>query len=335
MTRFIVHVGPHKTGTTYIQQTLAALHDTLLGRGIYVPSVWDAAPGLPSHMKLAWAIRNRDVALVQRQIHEMLGQRYQTVVISCEALSRLDPEQVVQLRQLLGIAPVEVVYYVRRSPERLPSLWQETVKHGHTMTFSEFLDRELRRNDTFASWDTAVLDGFSTVFGQNNVKVVAYSYLVDSNIDIAGHFLTAFLDLHDIDRPDVGRPNESMPPWDIELVRALNAIHARRGGETSAALRDWFLAHKDGLVSESVPDIMRANMGTIRLNERKPPLVLPSQHVLAQYGDSLIPPWNEDTLHGLRVIDVPFVRPDYLLEPAAAKVLLDIYQAYPGRVPST
>jgi hypothetical protein len=107
---------------------LAALHDTLLARGTYVPSIWDAAPGLPSHMKLAWAIRNRDFALVQRQVHEMLGQRYNTVVISCEALSRLDPEQVVRLRQLLGTAPVEVVYYVRRSPERLPSLWQETVK---------------------------------------------------------------------------------------------------------------------------------------------------------------------------------------------------------------
>ncbi len=275
VTRFIVHVGPHKTGTTYIQQMLAALHDTLLARGTYVPSIWDAAPGLPSHMKLAWAIRNRDFALVQRQVHEMLGQRYNTVVISCEALSRLDPEQVVRLRQLLGTAPVEVVYYVRRSPERLPSLWQETVKHGHTMTFSEFVAWELRRHDIFAAWDTAVLDGFSTVFGAGQVKVVSYSYLVDNSIDIASHFLSTFLNLHDIELPDVGRPNVSFSAWNIELIRALNAIHAKQGGERSPALRNWFLAHKDGLVSESVSDIMRANMGTIRLNERQAPLGTP------------------------------------------------------------
>ena len=328
MTKFIVHIGPHKTGTTYIQETLAALRVPLFERGIHVPSIWDAAPGLPSHMQVAWAIRNRDLTKVRDQLRDILARRPDHVVISCEALSRFDPDQVGQLRQLLGSAPAQVVYYVRRPPERLPSLWQENVKHGQTMTFSEFIEWELRRYDVFEAWDTSVLDSFSAVFGPDRIRVVSYSYLVDNGLDIAEHFLAAFLGLRDIVLPGIGRPNGSMTAWDIELIRALNAIHARHGGETSAALRGWFLSHKDRLVPKSVPGIMRENLGAIRLNERQLPLLLPSRQVLARYGASLVPPWHKDTLHELRVTDVPFVRRDYLLEPIVTQTLHEIYETY-------
>lgn len=147
MTQIIVHIGPHKTGTTYLQVTLNALRYTLLERDIYVPSCWEAAPGLPSHMQLVWAIRRRDLTLIYSQIQEILARRPRYLIISCEALSRLDHGQIAQLRRLFDPAPAQVVYYVRRWPERLPSLWQETVKFGHTAPFPEFLAQQLTRYD--------------------------------------------------------------------------------------------------------------------------------------------------------------------------------------------
>ena len=40
MTRFIIHIGPHKTGSTYLQNHLTQNRAALIGRGIYYPREW-------------------------------------------------------------------------------------------------------------------------------------------------------------------------------------------------------------------------------------------------------------------------------------------------------
>jgi hypothetical protein len=328
VTRFIIHIGPHKTGTTYLQVTLDALRDALLERGICVPSIWNATPGLPSHMQLVWALRSGDLTLIRDQIQEILAQRHRYVVISCEALSRLNHEQIVQLRQLLGSAPAEVVYYVRRWPERLPSLWQETVKFGSTSTFPEFLAKQLVDNDASELRDTVMIDRFAGVFGTGQIRVVAYSYLIDQNLDIAGHFLASFLGLSDIELPVVGRSNRSLPILDTELIRVLNTIHVRNGGEESPALRNWYFSRKEGLALDFVLNNMCGSQGTIRLDEAAPPYVFAAQDLLTRYASSIVLPRRTDGLHELRAIEVPFIRQDYLLEPAVTTTLGNIHELY-------
>jgi hypothetical protein len=328
VTQIIVHIGPHKTGTTYLQITLHALRYTLLERGVYVPSCWEAAPGLPSHMQLVWAVRKRDLTLIRHQIQEILARRPRYLVISCEALSRLDQGQIAQLRRLFGPAPAQVVYYVRRWPERLPSLWQETVKFGHTATFPEFLAEQLTRHGDSELRDISTIDKFATVFGASHVKVVSYNQLVESDIDIAGHFLRSFIGLSDINLPAAERPNRSLPILDTELIRALNTIHAQDGGERSPGLRNWFLTHRNCLVPDSILDAMRESSGSIRLDESVPSLLLAPQEMLTRYRSSIVPPHHADGLHELRAIDVPYVRPDYLLQPTATNALRTIYQKY-------
>jgi hypothetical protein len=73
---------------------------------------------------------------------------------------------------------------------------------------------------------------------------------------------------------------------------------------------------------------MRANVASIHWDEGAPPLVHLWQDVLARYPSSLIPPWDTNTLHELRAIDVPFVRQAYLLAPAVPKILHEIYEIY-------
>jgi hypothetical protein len=307
---------------------LHALHGVLLERGICIPSVWNAAPDDPSHMRLVRAIRKRDVSLVQAQIDDILAREYRYIVISCEGLSTFTLDQVAHLRQLLGSAPVQVVHYVRRWPERLPSAWKEHVRQGQTTMLPEFLVRQMMGHDGFARPDVTILDPFAAIFGTDQIKIVSYSSLMDNKLDIARHFLASFLDASDIDLPDIGRPNQSLSILDTELIRVLNTIRGPRGGEWSTAMRDWYLANKQGLVPDSVLDAMRANMGSVRLNETTPPLTHLSRDVLDRYAASLVSPFDAHTLHALQAIDVPFIRPDYLLEPGLQKRLHDIYQMY-------
>lgn len=330
MTRFIVHIGPHKTGTTYLQVMLDALRDTLWEHGICVPSVWSQAPGIPSHMRLVQALRCGDLTLAQEQMRDILALHPRYVVISGEALSRLSLPQIVQLHALVGPAPVEVVYYVRRWPDRLPSLWQETVKFGHRSTFPEYLAAHLARRDGSEIWDTSMIDRFSAVFGGSRIRLVSYSHLTDSGINIGSHFLASFLGLSDVTVPSGTDFNQSLPVLDTELIRALNVIHVRRGGVASPALRSWFLSHRDGLVPDMVLRSMRDSLETIRLDEAEPGPSLALQDVIARYASSIVLPCHERGLHALRAVDVPVVRPDYLLEPSVSKVLNEIYDMYDG-----
>jgi hypothetical protein len=134
--------------------------------------------------------------------------------------------------------------------------------------------------------------------------------------------------LSDIELPVVSRPNRSLPILDTELIRALNTIHVRSGGEKSPALREWYLARKEGLIPDFILDNMRDSRGTIRLDEAAPPYALAAQDLLTRYGSSIVPPRHMDGLHELRAIEVPFIRQDYILQPAVTEILGNIYELY-------
>jgi hypothetical protein len=335
VTQFILHIGPHKTATTYIQQTLFALRERLEDRGIHVPAVWNAAPGLPSHMRLVWALREGGTDQIEEDLRRIMASRYDRVVVSCEAQSRLEPSQIERLRALLGTSAVRIIYYVRRWSERLPSLWQETVKFGYDATLPEYLLEQLVDPAGPELRDTAMLDRFAAVFGLTEIELVAYSHLVDQNVDIARHFLESVLGISDIEPPVSGRPNPSLPVEDTETIRALNAVHLQRGGERSPALREWYLAHKEALPTDSVTAAIRAHVATLRLDEGAPQFALIYRDLVDRYGARIFAPRLLNGLHAPRAIDGPYVRQDYLLEPSVTKALYELYEAYPHHLRST
>ena len=52
MPRYLVHVGPHKTGTTYIQTRLDAARDRMRAVGVAYAETWRAEAAVPSHLRL-------------------------------------------------------------------------------------------------------------------------------------------------------------------------------------------------------------------------------------------------------------------------------------------
>ena len=328
MTEFIVHIGPHKTGTTYLQATLDGLRGDLSACGIHVPSQWNAAPDIHSHMKLVWGIRSGDFTTLRDQIQSMLEKRPRYIVISCEALSRLDVEQITGFRDLLGHAQASIVYYVRRSPERIPSLWQETVKFGHDVTFPEFFTAQLTASKDSALWDIHMLDKYAAVFGADRIKVVSYSYLTDNDIDIARHFLVEFLQEANFDLLPDKRHNQSLTPTETEIIRVLNAFHRRSGGEQSPALRNWFLNNKKEFVTDRLLEVMQDSLATIGFNEAEQPFVPPFEDLVGRYGRAAVPPYHASGLHELRTVKVTFIRQDYLLAASSLGILDAIYKKY-------
>jgi hypothetical protein len=112
------------------------------------------------------------------------------------------------------------------------------------------------------------------------------------------------------------------------MIRVLNFARAPRGDDWSTSVRDWYLAQKDALNLTPVLESMRANVGSIQLDERAPPLNRVREDVLNNFAPSLVPPWDSETLHEPRVMELPFVRQEYLLAPAIAEALRDVFQMY-------
>ena len=135
--RVVLHVGQHKTGTTYLQGVLRANHAVLAEQGVWVP-VPDAA-GVPSATMAAWDLRGRrsERSHDRRQVGQWdalcaaaARSPLPVALVSAESLSLLTRRQA--SRAVAGFADRSptVVVTCRDLGRVLVSAWQESVKNG-------------------------------------------------------------------------------------------------------------------------------------------------------------------------------------------------------------
>src|SRR4051794_10867481 len=62
MTRFIIHIGTHKTGTTSIQEFFSANRDAFLAQGIDFPIIGRTPMGAQAHRYFSAYFRGKPVA---------------------------------------------------------------------------------------------------------------------------------------------------------------------------------------------------------------------------------------------------------------------------------
>lgn len=140
-----LHVGPPKTGTTYLQDVLWRNQRALAERGVTVPG------RQVDHFHAALDLRDLafggyehpDVPGSWAKLVARANQAEGKVVISHEVLAGAQPEQIARAVADLAPAPVHVVYGVRDLGRQLSAVWQESLKNRQTRSFRRFLDRNL------------------------------------------------------------------------------------------------------------------------------------------------------------------------------------------------
>lgn len=167
MTRCIIHIGMHKTGSTSIQNSLSGLNDE---RFLYAQLGLDPNHSLaiyslfatqPERHQIHRAER-RDAAAIVAYNKRMLGDleraissaRGRTLLISGEDIIRLPPPDVTRLHSYFQrhFDKPEVVGYVRPPAEFMASAFQQRVKGGSLTRFDP--SRVYRKyEDTFSKFD--------------------------------------------------------------------------------------------------------------------------------------------------------------------------------------
>ena len=112
MPRYVIHIGPHKTGTTYLQVLFRQLAPQLRQRGIFYPLEWvgDHSPG---HVRLVQRLRAGQDEVLADEFDALHASAYEIVLISAEDLSILPRESVALLKSYLREQPVSILFYFR------------------------------------------------------------------------------------------------------------------------------------------------------------------------------------------------------------------------------
>src|ERR1051326_417168 len=131
-TRVVLHVGTPKTGTTYLQDLMWRNRRELGRRGVCYPGKYRE-----SHFLAAMDLQGATVEEVgdphlpwawDRLVAEV-AEAQDTVVVSHELFSPMEPDRVKQVLDAFGGAELHVVCPGRDLGRQLPAVWQEDLKN--------------------------------------------------------------------------------------------------------------------------------------------------------------------------------------------------------------
>ncbi|WP_289027919.1 hypothetical protein [uncultured Paraglaciecola sp.] len=236
MKKLYIHIGPHKTGSTYIQKNLFECSQELLTAGIFYPERLVGPQW--GHHQLAEKIKQRN----KKEIEDLLSSKEDNLLISSENFEDLTNEDISYFSCFLKGFSVEVVFFKRSYSKLLVSAWQESVKHGKFQTWSEFfLAHVLKPFKSQILNSSSVVDKWSVI--ADKIHVFDYEAMLSDGLDIAQSMCEKVLGVNISVKP--AAINQSMHLADIEVIRMLNYRYAQKTNSPPRTfVRDAYLKLK-------------------------------------------------------------------------------------------
>lgn len=233
----LLHIGPHKTGTSAVQGALIAAGPRLADAHVHFA-------GGRSRVRAARAVTGSGgrpgqpdppISLWHDLVREVAATTDQRVVVSSEFFSQADEPTRNRIVDDLGRSRVHVVITLRPLRRILPSQWQQYVQSGiMTMSYEHWLERVMGRSQRPATptfWvrhdHGALVTRWVQTVGADRVTVVV---LDESDPAMLIRTFDALLGLPPgllVNVPDAA--NRSLTAAEVEVIRALNVEFKQRG----------------------------------------------------------------------------------------------------------
>ena len=289
--QIILHVGPHKTGSTALQQSFLAMRDRLAGRGILYPK---AGLMFFGHHPIVDFCNQKPSGFRPDELRaEANGAA--TVLLSSENFVVPAVSGLRRVAELFPGAEIRIVYYLRRLVDLWPSHWQQMVKHGQSTPFPEYLAQAamgwpetgwsaLNQADQLAKLEAA--------FGRSALTVVGYDHLMAQGRDIGAHFFAEVLGEPDLAADAAtGIVNIALKDWRLELVRVLNAVRDEvGGGPADGSLRERLFARLRSDPPDWLDDF-KAQVGAspgFEIDSAAPLVQALQRQIVDRFGDRLL-----------------------------------------------
>ena len=232
----LLHIGPHKTGTTAIQGALHLARERLAAEGVVYPGrgrqpLWSilAVTGQPALL----GGPRPEISYWDNLVREIRAAGDQRVVLSSEFFAEADDATARRVIADLGGARVHVVVTLRSLTRILPSQWQQYLQNGFHFRYLEWLEGILSdppRTLTPGFWrrhrHDALVTRWAAENGPENLTVIVLDEsdrlmllrVFESMLGLPGGFLV----------PEETAANRSLTAAETELVRLLNEEFSRR-----------------------------------------------------------------------------------------------------------
>lgn len=168
--RLIVHIGPRKTGTTYLQRVLQQLSPSLKAQGVLYPTDYRGEDDY-NHVGAVSDLTHNEESKESNRWTGKDGSGWSglasaiaawdgTAIISAEMIGGLRPPAARRMLDGLSAATIDIVITMRDLGRILPSSWQQHVRNTHTQNYRRYLERRAQERGSLppeqmqAEWDT-------------------------------------------------------------------------------------------------------------------------------------------------------------------------------------
>lgn len=240
MKQVILHIGPHKTGTTFLQKIFSQNKETLATNGIdYI----DFGMVHFGHHKIPEFLNKKKFK--KGEIKKAISQSpHERVLISSENFDLLRPYSIDFLKNELIDFKVEIVIFYRMPTDRMFSWWQEEVKHGGTDSYYDYIVDHYSKPFLSPVLNTSKLvDLYIEYFGSDSIRLFDYDYCIQEK-GVLKEF-QKYLDLSSDLKVESKKINQRLAIQDIEIIRVLNLIAKKHGTLHAHNIRDAYLSKWD------------------------------------------------------------------------------------------
>ena len=325
MPKYIIHIGPPKTGSKYIQSQLFHSRPSLEANGVVYPSNWWNTADKIMHDAVSDGLRQgKDL---KADFDAINATDAETVILSCEGFDDLKLGELERLRRYIGDHPVEIVYYARRWSDRIPSDWRQRVMMGQYATFPEFYIRFLSNPEGTGEINYSIVwKTFEQIFGRQSLRIVSFNNLVDCGIDLFKHFCEVIVGLGATPQIVEGliQRNKSPDMIDTEILRVINYLYYLDTSQVDKVMRVKFHKLKEHYDLSSLREHMQSDMREIKLKDNAVPLRT-TWEAISAYQDRLVSPEYGKQIFELRDVQMPFVGQNYLFRPDAIDEVRRLY----------
>ncbi|MGH1330020.1 MAG: hypothetical protein ACRBBK_04005 [Paracoccaceae bacterium] len=233
--RLVLHIGPHKTATTYCQENFFGRRGRLKACGWMYPPIGRASYETGHH----WLAHTRTAFLHEpgkaRASLSHLGRRARTngfsLFFSAEGFSKWAAQDFQHMATMLGYAEIELIFALRDPIASFASYWAEEVKHGYSTPLPDRFAAQLADPQNSALLNPMMALRPLMEAPQIRLHIVPFDILARRQIDIFTHICTAVLGIPEI-RPRYKSPANTRLPIELtEFLRLLMQMGKARGGE--------------------------------------------------------------------------------------------------------
>lgn len=326
---FVLHVGPHKTATTWLQHNFHANARALEDAGWLYPQTGErvrvAHHDLSDHPAQILDDGSAKVAEIRR-IGEKARAQGLNLLLSSEGFRNWTPEHIERLRDLVG-QDMRIVYCLRDPASLFYSFWAQKIKSGSKSSFPTYRKRHFKEPLKSRLLNPLIeIDALLTIPG-SSLSLLLYDEIRRQNLDIFDVFVTQILHLPPLPHVDLAATtNERMP---LELAEFMRLMLIRAGNWRAFSdvnIGRMFQHFLNDDVRREIIDVVSAvpeARGSITLRRRHPVFRKAEKVLLARHKDRMIPQplQNRLFLDGVQICD--FYKNKILVADPAVADLLD------------